>query len=335
MILQPGVMAPHFRLGAANASGEFGVGTHRDKKVILVFFPSTFEAELADRLVEYDRLASEFEDQEASVLAVSDSPEEDLKGLVRQKALNVTLLSDSNPRASVARAFGALSADHFVLPSVFVVDEDGVIRRVYEASTYPNLPNPMMVRRFLVTLKDAPKAPPVTTSDRFLGPAGAPVTLVEYSDYECRHCIELHEVLRYVFDHQAAKIRLVHRHLPFEESHRQARVAAEAAEGAGAQGKFWEMHGRLFEAGCALSRDHLITYAGEIGLDVARFVQDLDGHRFSNVVDEHLSVARAHRIRFPPSLFINGILYKGPRTREALLAQIENLLSCVGDAPIR
>jgi len=335
MILQPGVRAPHFRLRAANASGEFGVGTHRDKKVVLVFFPSTLTTELADRLVEYDRLASEFEDQGASVLAVSDSLEEDLKGLARQKALNVTLLSDSNPRASVARAYGALSADRVVLPSVFVVDEDGVIRRVYEASTYPNLPNPMMVRRFLVTLKDAPKAPPVTASDRFLGPAGAPVTLVEYSDYECRHCVELHEVLRYVFDRLAGKIRLVHRHLPFEESHRQARVAAEAAEAAGAQGKFWEMHGRLFEAGCALSGDHLITYAGEIGLDVARFVQDLDGHRFSNVVDEHLSVARAHRIRFPPSLFINGILYKGPRTREALLAQIESLLSCVRDASIR
>jgi len=335
MILQPGVTAPHFRLRAANASGEFGVGIRRDQKAVLVFFPFMFETELTDRLVEYDRLASELEDQGASVLAISDSPEEDLRELARQKALNVTLLSDSNPRASVARAFGALSADHFVLPSVFVVDEDEVIRRVYEASTYPNLPNPMMVRRFLVTLKDAPKAPPVTASDRFLGPAGAPVTLVEYSDYECQHCIELHEVLRYVFDHLAGKIRLVHRHLPFEESHRQARVAAESAEAAGAQGKFWEMHGRLFEAGCELSRDHLITYAEEIGLDVARFVEDLDGHRFSSVVNEHLSVARAHRIRFPPSLFINGILYKGPRIREALLAQIESLLNCVGDASIR
>jgi peroxiredoxin/protein-disulfide isomerase len=333
MILQPGVKAPHFRLRAVNASGEFGVGTYRDKKVVLVFFPSAFETELADQLAEYDRLVPEFKDQGASVLVVSDSPEEDLKGLARQKTINAPLLSDSNPRASVARAYGVLSADGAVLPSVFVIDEDGVIRRLYEASAYPNLPNPMMVRRFLVTLRDAPKAPPVAASDRSRGPADAPITLVECSDYECRHCIELDAALRVLFDRLAGKIRLVHRHLPFEETHRQARLAAEAAEAAGAQGKFWEMHHRLFEAGCALNRDGLIRYAGEIGLDVERFVQDLDAHRFSGVIDDHLSLARANRIRFPPSLFINGILYKGPRTDEALLAHIESLLRCVGDAP--
>jgi len=333
MILQPGIRAPHFRLRATNASGEFGIGQQHDTKVVLVFFPSTFETELADQLAEFNRLVPEFEDQGASVVAVSDSPEEDLRDLARQKALSVTLLSDSNPRASVARAYGALSAEGAILPSVFVVDEDGVIRRLYEASAYPNLPNPMMVRRFLVTLKDAPKAPPVTASDRFRGPADAPVTLIEYSDYECRNCIELHEVLRDVLDRLAGEIRLVHRHLPFEETHPQARLAAEAAEAAGAQGKFWEMHRRLFEAGCVLSRDHLIGYAGEIGLDVPGFVQDLDAHHFSSVIDEHLSLARAHRIRFPPSLFINGILYKGPRTSEALLAHIGSLLRCVGDTP--
>jgi protein-disulfide isomerase len=254
-----------------------------------------------------------------------------LKGFAGRKSFKLTLLSDSSPRLLVARAYGVLSANHTVLPTVFVLDEDSVIHRAYEASAHPNLPNPMMVRRFLVMLKDAPKPSPITANDRSLGPTDALVTLIEYSDYECRHCVELHEVLRSVSDDLAGRIRLVHRHLPFEDSHHQARMAAEAAEAAGAQGRFWEMHHRLFEARCELSRDHLVKYAGEVGLDIERFAENLDHHRFSSVVDEQLTLAKANRIRFPPALFINGILYKGARTREALLAHTDSLLGCVGD----
>src|SRR2546430_2934661 len=116
---------------------------------------------------------------------------------------------------------------------------------------------------------------PVGERDHALGPPGAPVTLVEYGDYECPHCGRAYPILKQVRQRLGVSLRFVFRNFPLRESHPHAEHAAEAAEAAGAQGKFWEMHDRLFERQFALDDDCLIEYAGDLSLDAARVGREL------------------------------------------------------------
>ncbi len=222
----------------------------------------------------------------------------------------------------------ALICDDRNAPAAFLIDEEGLIRRVYEPGTA--LPNPAALLRAIGTIAQAPKPPRVTEKDWRLGPPRAPVLLVEYADYQCGHCQELYQVMRRVLSLYPDRVGLVFRHFPLRHSHPLAQLAAEAAEAAGAQGRFWEMHERLFEAKNALEREHLIAYAGEIGLDVTKFDEDLATGAFRTAVEEDLRGAMGNRIKFPPTLFINGILYDGARTPDAIAARIEVLLACLG-----
>ncbi len=118
---------------------------------------------------------------------------------------------------------------------------------------------------------------PVGDRDHLQGPPDAAVTLVEYGDYECPHCGRAYPIVKEVQKQMGRRLRFVYRNFPLRDSHPYAQHAAEAAEAAGAQGKFWEMHDRLFERQFALDDDALIEYAGDLGLDVARFRRELAG----------------------------------------------------------
>src|SRR5438552_3146929 len=108
--------------------------------------------------------------------------------------------------------------------------------------------------------------PAVTEADHRSGPEDAPVTLVEYGDYECPHCGRAHPILRELQRRMGRKLRLVFRNFPLAELHPHARHAAEAAEAAAAQGKFWEMHDALFEHQTRLADTDLLRYAAALGL---------------------------------------------------------------------
>src|SRR5213079_3353886 len=133
-----------------------------------------------------------------------------------------------------------------------------------------------------VTRRDAAAALtlPVGERDHIQGPADAAVTLVEYGDYECPHCGRAYPIVKAIQQQIEPRLRFVYRNFPLRESHPHAEQAAEAAEAAGAQGKFWEMHDRLFERQFALEGEHLIEYARELGLDAARLERDLAAHTY-------------------------------------------------------
>jgi protein-disulfide isomerase len=245
--------------------------------------------------------------------------------------LQFPLLNDASPAGKVAGSYGALAEDGQVLSTVFVIDEAGLIRRVYEPGKYPNLPNPAMVLRAIKKIADVPKPPPITTRDWQLGPAAAPIRVLEYADYQCKPCGEAYRLLKQVLPPYGDKVLWVHRHLPLRHSHPLAQQAAEAAEAAGAQGKFWEMHDRLFEARLALEREQLIEYAGEIGLNVDQFTEDLNCRRFKDEVNEDFKQAVRNKIKLPPALFINGLLLDGPRTETAIRTRIDALLACFSE----
>ncbi|HYU52166.1 MAG TPA: thioredoxin domain-containing protein, partial [Gemmatimonadaceae bacterium] len=115
----------------------------------------------------------------------------------------------------------------------------------------------------------------MSDSDHSLGPAGAPVTLVEYGDFECPYCGRAYPIVQGVIRRMGDNLRFVFRHFPLSEAHPHAQHAAEAAEAAGAQGRFWEMHDVLFHNQDALEDADLLTHAASIGIDAQRVAREL------------------------------------------------------------
>ncbi|MGH7499079.1 MAG: DsbA family protein [Gemmatimonadales bacterium] len=166
--------------------------------------------------------------------------------------------------------------------------------------------------------------PQVTDEDHALGPAGARVTLVEYGDFECPSCGAMYPVLAQVRRAFGPNLRFVFRHFPLRDSHPHAGAAAEAAEAAGAQGKFWEMHDRLFEHQDALDERSLARHARKIGADAPRIERELIAKTYAPLVERDAESGRSSGVRGTPSLFIDGAMYTGPRDRAALVAALAN-----------
>lgn len=159
--------------------------------------------------------------------------------------------------------------------------------------------------------------------DHAIGPANAPVTLVEYGDYQCPYCAEARPVLEEVVERSGGKARLVFRHYPLDSVHPLARRAAEAAEAAGAQGAFWPMHELLYENQDDFSDEDLRSYARRLELDLARFDEDLAEHRHAERVRQNRLAGERDGVRGTPGLFLNGAPYGGPLEFEPLLAAVE------------
>jgi peroxiredoxin len=328
ILLQPGITAPAFVLPAANLGREVSFKEYAGKKVVLIFFPAGLEGLLVEQLGKYQVAMPDLEQHKALILGISDATKDELKRLGEDQGIEFGLLSDSTPAGAISKTYGAFAPDQVVLPSVFVIDEEGLIRRVYESSKYPNLPNPTMVTRAIKKMAGIPKPIPVFPDDWQLGPPDAPVVLIEYADYQCGPCREAYRLLKQIVPLYGDRLLWIHRHLPLRHSHPLAQGAAEAAEAAGAQGKFWDMHDRLFEAEGALEREQLIIYAQDVGLEVDRFTLDLDNRRFRDAVNEDFKLAVRNRIKRPPALFINSLPFEESRSKRAICARIEKLLDC-------
>src|SRR6187401_675653 len=161
----------------------------------------------------------------------------------------------------------------------------------------------------------------VGPADHARGPADATVTVVEYGDFACPYCRNAYPMLKEML---AANpdVRFVYRTNPRSHLFPDAQPAAEAAEAAAAQGKFWEMHDRLFESEVGLSRPALVAMAGELGLDVGRFERELDGHvHLATVKRQEVSGWHSH-VRSTPTFFVNGVRWDdAPDTLPAAVAR--------------
>ncbi len=159
----------------------------------------------------------------------------------------------------------------------------------------------------------------VDARDWTRGPAGAPVTLLEYADFECPFCGRAFHELKRLERGLRDRIRFVFRHFPLSQMHPHAALAAEAAEAAGAQDKFWEMHDTLFSHQSALTLDALLSYARDLRIDVRRFARDLDEHLYLPKVRRDFVDGVRSGVNGTPTLFINNTRWDGPYTAEALL----------------
>ncbi|HXN14314.1 MAG TPA: thioredoxin domain-containing protein [Candidatus Acidoferrales bacterium] len=165
--------------------------------------------------------------------------------------------------------------------------------------------------------------PPVGANDHIEGPAKAPVTLLEYGDYECPYCGEAYPIVKALQERLGDQVRLVFRNFPLAEAHPHAEHAAEAAEAAAAQGKFWEMHDLLYENQDALEDQDLVQYAEALKLDVPRFVKEMKAGAHLERVRADFSSGVRSGVNGTPTFFINGARHDGPFDLRSLLAAIE------------
>jgi protein-disulfide isomerase len=175
-----------------------------------------------------------------------------------------------------------------------------------------------------MTNGDSPRvrlSAPVTALDHVMGPPDARVTLVQYADFECLHCGRAFPILRELRESMGQALRFVYRHFPLS-GHPHAQAAAEAAEAAAAQGKFWAMHDKLFTFQLALDEEALETYAEEIGLDLARFRDDVRTHVHAERVRRDVESGRASGVTGTPTFFIDGARYGDGRDLDALSAAL-------------
>jgi Na+/H+ antiporter NhaA len=157
--------------------------------------------------------------------------------------------------------------------------------------------------------------------DHLRGPSEAPVTVVEYGDFECPYCGQAEPVVRELL-RNFVDVRYVWRHLPLTDVHAHAQLAAEAAEAAAAQGAFWEMHDLLLENQDALEPNDLIAYAERLGLDIERFENDLREHSGASRVAEDVEGADLSGVSGTPTFFINGRRHPGAYDIASLSAAV-------------
>jgi protein-disulfide isomerase len=160
----------------------------------------------------------------------------------------------------------------------------------------------------------------------FKGEKDAQVTIIEFSEFQCPFCSRVNPTIKQLLDTYPGKVKVVFKHnpLPF---HAEAPLASQAALAAGAQGKFWEMHDKLFENMKALKRENLDTYAQELGLDVSRFKADLDAGKFKAVVDADLALGAQFGVQGTPNFFINGRKLVGAQPFESFKKIVDEELA--------
>ena len=159
-------------------------------------------------------------------------------------------------------------------------------------------------------MSDGTLIPPVNDGrDHIQGPASAPVTLVEYGDYQCPYCGMAHPIVKSLQRALGKQMRFVFRNFPLRESNPDAEHAAEAAESAGAQGSFWEMHDTLYEHQDQLEDRDLADYAEQLGLDSGQLVRDLEEGTYAGRVREDFRSGVRSGVNGTPTFFVNGVRY--------------------------
>ncbi|HEX6615022.1 MAG TPA: thioredoxin domain-containing protein [Gemmatimonadales bacterium] len=163
--------------------------------------------------------------------------------------------------------------------------------------------------------------PPVGPDDHAQGPEGAPVTLVEYGDFECPYCGQAYEIVKTIQQRLGGKLRFVFRNFPLKEAHPHAEHAAEAAEAAATRGRFWDMHDLLYENQRRLDDASLAGYAEAIGLDAQRVMQALEDGTYEPQVREDFMSGVRSGVNGTPAFFVNGVRWDGPWNDPAVFLQ--------------
>jgi protein-disulfide isomerase len=161
-------------------------------------------------------------------------------------------------------------------------------------------------------------APTVTADDHVLGPAGAPATVLEYGDYECPYCRGAARDVHRMLEEYPGLIRFAFRNFPIPELHPHAEQAAEAAEAAAAQGKFWPMYEILLRPSSDLDPGSLLGYADQVGLDLDRFRREVTGRAYAARIERDVREGMRNGVNATPKFYVNGARIDGKLPLEGL-----------------
>jgi protein-disulfide isomerase len=173
--------------------------------------------------------------------------------------------------------------------------------------------------------------PEIALDDHVRGPAGAPVTVVEYGDYECPFCRGAARDVRRMLDLYPDSIRFVFRNFPIPQLHPHAEQAAEAAEAAAAQGRFWEMYELLLRPSSALDVDSLLGYARDLGLDLDRFAKEVTGAVYAAKIEQDVREGVRNGVNATPKFYVDGRRIDGKFPLEGLEDAIRASIRAASD----
>ena len=337
-LLKVGQTAPDFTLAssAPEVAGETAnsVSLHdfKGKNVILVFYPADWSAVCGDELAVFNQMLPLFQKLDADLVGISVDSAFCHQAFKDDRGFKMSLLEDFEPKGAVAKQYGVYDEkDGFSERALFVIDAGGVIRYSFVS---PMDINPG-ASEILKTLKqigankgdtkmaDTQLTAPVSASDHTQGGKNATVTLVEYGDYECSYCGQAYHIVKNAQAQMGDNLRFVFRNFPLSDMHPHAAQAAEVAEAANAQGKFWEMHDLLYENQQNLEDADLMGYAAKLGLDKAKFAADLEEKSDAKIQADFESGAESG-VNGTPSFFINGVRFDGDWQGDGLLRALQN-----------
>lgn len=174
----------------------------------------------------------------------------------------------------------------------------------------------------------------VSPLDWSKGNQEASVVFVEYSDFQCPACRSYYPLLKKLNEEFGGKMKFVYRHFPLSKIHKNAELAARAAEAAGKQGKFWEMHDMIFENQSVWSgksggdtRDAFASYAKSLNLDMERFDKDLDSKEIKDKVENDYQSGVRAQVNATPTFFLNGVKLENPKNFDELRSRIEQAVN--------
>ena len=173
-------------------------------------------------------------------------------------------------------------------------------------------------------------APQVTADDHVRGPADAPVTVLEYGDYECPFCRGAARDVDRMLDSHPGLIRFVFRNFPIPQLHPHAEQAAQAAEAAAAQGRFWNMYELLLTPSSGLDLASLLDYAARLGLDLGRFRDEVTGNAYAARIERDVTEGLRNGVNATPKFYVNGERIDGKVPLEGLVAAVQAALASPG-----
>ncbi len=317
--LAAGDLAPDFTLPGSSGK-PVSLSNYRGHPVILTFFPADWSSVCGGQLSLYNELLPEFKSHNAELLAISVDGHWSHVAFAKARKFNFPLLSDFQPRGAVAEQYGVFRpADGFAERALFVIDSEGIIRWSFVSPVAVN-PGADGILTALEALTSPHPEPapspkpllPISPHDHVFGAANAPVTLLEFGDFECPDCGASFPIVEALRQQQGDRLRFIFRHFPLNQSHTHAQGAAEAAEAAGAQGRFPEMYKLLFENQTALAPTNLLAYADQLDLPLNGFKQALGARTFRQRVREDFLGGVRSGVGGTPTFFINGKRYAGP-----------------------
>lgn len=326
MAIQPGTAAPDFSL-PSSFGNTVRLRDLRGRHVVLAFYPGDWTPVCSGQIPAYSDIADDLAELNAVIFGVSVDSVASHKAWAHDRNLRIPLLADFEPKGAVSKLLGVYNEEHGTTErALIVIDKDGIVAWSY-VSGYQQDPGASGILRVLEQLEFGtssirPKQLSIVQGlEHHLG--DGPITLVEYVDLECPDCKAAESWVQQL--RAEIPMRYILRHFPIRSSHPHSYMAAEAAEAAGAQGKFWEMVAKLFENQKKLQYHDIMRYGHELGLDLELFKRHLDNRAYSQKVRSHFMSGLKSGVTGTPTFFINGQLYEGEKTYDALRAALSGL----------